>query len=240
MTEPLEVASPMAQVLDAVQDYQIPPNFGRPELDWNGVFKMPHSKNMLNQFDFTMRPCEGLVDVKGGSLEVQHHDGLVGKKDGPVGIAFANALCTQRDYLNNMQAVSTPNLAPPVRTCIVTKVKTQKLYRVLQLWGTAQQAFADAVCDCYEHEYFPDKAEEDLVITGGVFIHPAAGLTGGDQPQQLGKEEKEKHLHQLYCLCYVTTVVMLFDGITGGLTPSERLARRKGAAHPYLGFTFAA
>ena len=235
--------SPMVAVLDALNAFKVPDNFGYPELDWKGAFRMPLPKQTLNQMDFVLRPSECLVTdgEDGNCVEIQHHDGLIGDRSGPVGNAYANAIMDQIDFMNRMQAVYAPNLSPPVRTCIATKVKTHNLTRILQLWGTAQEAFAAAVSDCYEHGYFPDNAEHKLVITGGVFIHPGVGLTTGENPQKLSDEELAKSNHRLWCLCYATTVGMLFDGITGGLTPEERIARRKDPAvkHPYRGFEFA-
>src|SRR4030066_1045162 len=47
----------------------------------------------------------------GEGNEVAHIDLLIGDKDGPVGVAFANALGNQKMGHSNLLAVLTPNLA---------------------------------------------------------------------------------------------------------------------------------
>ena len=48
--------------------------------------------------------------LKGDGNEIAHIDLLVGSKDGPVGVAFANALARQSDGHTNLLAVLEPNL----------------------------------------------------------------------------------------------------------------------------------
>ncbi|OGJ61896.1 hypothetical protein A3C37_03695 [Candidatus Peribacteria bacterium RIFCSPHIGHO2_02_FULL_53_20] len=232
----------MSRLLEVLGTLTVPENFGQPKLDWNGPFKMDPSWRVA---DFTLCPCECLVADGKFGYEIQHHDGLVGDKNGPVGHAFANALCRQADGLNNMQGLVTANLAPPVRLALVTKVITKSLNRVVQLWGDAQSGAAQAVCDCWENKWFPADADKKLVITCGVFIHPFAGLvdpgSGGkfDPKNFLDGEAMAKSKHAIYCLTYYGMVGMLFDALTGGLTPDERIERAKTARHPFLGFKFA-
>ncbi|MFM7486964.1 MAG: formaldehyde-activating enzyme, partial [Cytophagales bacterium] len=47
----------------------------------------------------------------GEGNEVAHIDLLIGSKDGPVGVAFANALARQSEGHSNLLAVLTPNVA---------------------------------------------------------------------------------------------------------------------------------
>ena len=46
----------------------------------------------------------------GEGNEIAHIDLLIGSKDGPVGIAFANAIANQSAGHSNLLAVITPNL----------------------------------------------------------------------------------------------------------------------------------
>jgi formaldehyde-activating enzyme len=167
-------------------------------------------------------------------MEVEHHDGLFGEFDGPVGNSFGTALANQAHGLNNMQALVAPNLAPPIRTMMVTKVRTDNMLRVVQFWGAAQQAVGNAVTDCYEHHFFPKGIELTHGYVQGVFVHPFAGLGEGNKP--LEGKALAAHMHALYCLCYIATVGTLFDAITGGLTPDERIERAKKTNHPFVGF----
>jgi 5,6,7,8-tetrahydromethanopterin hydro-lyase len=212
----------------------------RPEIavDWSGP--LGQVKNHRAS-DFFMNPCECLVGNEHLGFEVQHHDGLYGEKTGPVGFAFADAMTKQGHGFNNMQAVVAPNLAPPIRTVMITKVKTDSLQRAVQLWGAAQEGIARAVCDAYEHEWFPAGAETKHVLVVGVFIHPFAGLA----PQEDGKFDPKKFLtddalegsmYGIYGLNYLCTLGLLADALTGGLTPAERVERAKTAKHPFRGF----
>ena len=47
----------------------------------------------------------------GDDMEVAHIDLIIGSKDGPAGVAFANALARQSDGHSNLLAVLEPNLA---------------------------------------------------------------------------------------------------------------------------------
>ena len=47
----------------------------------------------------------------GDGNEIAHIDLLIGSKDGPVGVAFANALARQSEGHSNLLAVLTPHLA---------------------------------------------------------------------------------------------------------------------------------
>jgi 5,6,7,8-tetrahydromethanopterin hydro-lyase len=62
---------------------------------------------------------EGLV---GDGNEIAHIDLLIGDKNGPVGVAFANALARQSEGHTNLLAVITPNLAVKPATVLITKV----------------------------------------------------------------------------------------------------------------------
>ena len=67
----------------------------------------------------SMHVGEALV---GEGNEVAHIDLLIGSKEGPVGVAFANALARQSEGHSNLLAVLTPNLAVKPATVLITKV----------------------------------------------------------------------------------------------------------------------
>ena len=110
----------------------------------------------------------------GDGNEVAHIDLLIGKKDGPVGVAFANALAGQSRGHSNLLAVLTPNLLCKPATVLITKVTIQGAKQAVQMFGPAQAAVAKAVADSVEAGVIPKTKAEDLVIVCGVFIHPAA------------------------------------------------------------------
>jgi len=58
----------------------------------------------------------------GDGNEISHIDLLIGDKNGPVGVAFANALANQSNGHTNLLAVVTPNLVCKPATVMITKV----------------------------------------------------------------------------------------------------------------------
>jgi 5,6,7,8-tetrahydromethanopterin hydro-lyase len=97
---------------------------------------------------------EALV-IEGSDLDnVAHIDLLIGDKNGPVGVAFANALCRQSAGHTNLLAVVTPNLICKPATVMITKVTLKGSKQVMQMFGPAQA--------------------DNLVIVCGVFIAPGA------------------------------------------------------------------
>src|SRR5271166_3623187 len=110
----------------------------------------------------------------GEGNEIAHIDLLIGDKNGPVGVAFANALARQSEGHTNLLAVLTPNLLVKPATVMVTKVTIKGMRQAVQMFGPAQAAVAKAVADSVQSGVLPKDAVEDLVIVCGVFIHPAA------------------------------------------------------------------
>ena len=78
--------------------------------------------------------------LKGDGNEIAHIDLLIGRKDGPVGVAFANALARQSEGHSNLLAVLTPNLAVKPSTVMVTKVTIKGSKQAVQMFGPAQEA----------------------------------------------------------------------------------------------------
>ena len=83
----------------------------------------------------------------GEGNEVAHIDLLIGDKDGPVGVAFANALSDQKAGHSNLLAVLEPNLAVKPATVMITKVTIKGARQAVQVFGPAQKGGADAVAE---------------------------------------------------------------------------------------------
>src|SRR6266536_6398562 len=79
--------------------------------------------------------------------EIAHIDLLIGSKDGPVGVAFANALANQSEGHSNLLAVLEPNLVCKPATVLITKVTIKHGDQALLMFGPAQAAVAKAVAD---------------------------------------------------------------------------------------------
>jgi 5,6,7,8-tetrahydromethanopterin hydro-lyase len=109
--------------------------------------------------------------LAGDGNEIAHIDLLIGSKDGPVGVAFANALANQSRGHSNLLAVLTPNLICKPATVMITKVTIGGARQAVQMFGPAQAAVARAVADCVAAGVIPASQADDLVIVCGVFIH---------------------------------------------------------------------
>ncbi len=110
----------------------------------------------------------------GDGNEIAHIDLLIGSKDGPVGIAFANAIATQSAGHNSLLAVVAPNLMCKPATVMITKVTIKGMKQAVQMFGPAQAAVARAVADTVAEGLITAKQAEEMVCVCGVFIHPAA------------------------------------------------------------------
>ena len=117
---------------------------------------------------------EGLV-IEGSDLDnVAHIDLLIGPKDGPVGVAFANALANQSAGHTNLLALVSPNLPAKPATVMITKVTLKGGKQVMQMFGPAQAAVARAVVDSVVDGLLPKAEAENWVIVCGVFIAGSA------------------------------------------------------------------
>lgn len=115
----------------------------------------------------------------GDGNEIAHIDLLIGDQEGPVGMAFANALANQSAGHSNLLAVIRPNLAVKPSTVIVTKVTIKGMKQAVQMFGPAEAAVAWAVADEAKSGGFKNLGDvEDLAIVCGVFIHPQAENDG--------------------------------------------------------------
>lgn len=156
--------------------------------------------------------------LTGDGNEVAHIDLLIGDKNGPVGVAFANALARQSEGHTNLLAVLTPNLAVKPATAMVTKVTIKGMRQAVQMFGPAQAAVAKAVADSVEAGVIPKNKCEDYVIVCGVFIHPAA-------------EDNKK----IYDYNYEATKQAIANAMGNKPSADEMLAG-KNSEHPFKGF----
>ena len=107
----------------------------------------------------------------GEGNEVAHIDLLIGPKNGPVGIAFANGLVNQNQGHTALLAVLEPNLIPKPATMMMNKVTMKGANQAVLMFGPAQAAVAKAVADSVADNIIPQAEAENLVVIVGVFIH---------------------------------------------------------------------
>ncbi|MDA0659915.1 MAG: formaldehyde-activating enzyme [Planctomycetota bacterium] len=155
----------------------------------------------------------------GDGNEIAHIDLIIGSKDGPAGIAFANALARQSAGHSNLLAVLEPNLAVKPSTVIITKVTIKGAKQAVQMFGPAQAAVAQAVADSVAAGVIPKDRCEDLVIVCGVFIHWQA--------------QDDKKIYQYN---YEATKQSIASAMQNKPSVDDMLAKKDTAKHPFRGF----
>ena len=165
---------------------------------------------------FTMKVGEALV---GDGNEISHIDLLIGSKDGPVGVAFANALANQSAGHSNLLAVLAPNMAVKPATVMITKVTIKGAKQAVQMFGPAQFAVAKAVADSVADGVIPAAEAEDLCIVCGVFIHWDAA------------DDKK-----IYDYNYEATKLAIANAMNSSPSAADMVAAKETAEHPYAGF----
>jgi 5,6,7,8-tetrahydromethanopterin hydro-lyase len=153
--------------------------------------------------------------LAGEGNEIAHIDLLIGSKDGPVGVAFANALADQKAGHSNLLAVLTPNLICKPATVLITKVTIKGAGQAVQMFGPAQKAVAKAVADSVAAGVIPKDKADDLVIVAGVFIHWDA-----------------KDNDKIYNYNYEATKVAIQRAMRGEPKIDEVLAKKDSVKHP--------
>ena len=164
----------------------------------------------------SMRVGEALV---GDGNEISHIDLLIGSKDGPVGVAFANALANQSAGHSNLLAVLAPNVAVKPATVMITKVTIKGAKQAVQMFGPAQFAVAKAVADSVADGVIPAEEAEDLCIVCGVFIHWDA-------------DDDKK----IFDYNYEATKLAIANAQNSSPSAADMIAAKETAEHPYAGF----
>jgi 5,6,7,8-tetrahydromethanopterin hydro-lyase len=182
------------------------------------MLRICHITALFVRGDLAMSMFVGEALVGEGN-EIAHIDLLIGNKEGPVGVAFANALARQSEGHSNLLAVLTPNLAVKPSTVMITKVTIKGAKQAVQMFGPAQAAVAKAVADSVEAGVIPKKDVEDLVIVCGVFIHWEAA------------DDKK-----IYEFNYKATKDAITAAMKSKPSVEEVLAGKESAHHPFRGF----
>ncbi|MFX1590556.1 MAG: 4-hydroxy-tetrahydrodipicolinate synthase [Promethearchaeota archaeon] len=121
--------------------------------------------------DFRLKVGESLV---GDRTELAHIDLLIGKKDGPVGEAYARALTHPAKGREGLQVILEPNMQVKPATIMIPTVKIISLRHASLTYGPAQAAVAKAVIQCVEDGILPKELADDIAIIVNVFVHPSS------------------------------------------------------------------
>jgi 5,6,7,8-tetrahydromethanopterin hydro-lyase len=192
------------------------PRVVRPDEDGILSPRIPKLPVIARKAHMSMFIGEALV---GEGNEIAHIDLLIGSKDGPVGVAFANALARQSEGHSNLLAVLAPNVAVKPATVMITKVTIKGAKQAVQMFGPAQAAVAKAVADSVAAGVIPKSDAENLVVVCGVFIHWQA--------------EDDKKIYEYN---YQATMDAIANAMKGKPTADEMIAQKDKAAHPFRGF----
>ena len=112
--------------------------------------------------------------LMGEAPNLAHIDLIIGSKDGPVGISFANALSTPSKGHGGLLAAIRPNLLSKPVSLVVPKVTVAKMEDANKIFGPAQAAVAKGIADAVEEGIIPMNKLDEWVIIASVFIHPGA------------------------------------------------------------------
>ena len=110
----------------------------------------------------------------GAEENLAHIDLIIGSKDGPVGISFANALSSPSIGHGGLLACIRPNLLTKPVSLVIPKVTVSKMEEANKIFGPAQAAVAKAIADAVEENLIPMNKLDDWVLIISVFIHPDA------------------------------------------------------------------
>ena len=121
--------------------------------------------------NFSLKVGESLV---GDRVELAHIDLLLGKKDGPVGEAYARALTHPAKGREGLQVILEPNMQIKPATIMIPTVKITSLRHASLTYGPAQAAIAKAIMQCVEDGILPKELADDIVIIVNVFVHPSS------------------------------------------------------------------
>jgi bifunctional enzyme Fae/Hps len=157
--------------------------------------------------------------LEGEGVELAHIDLLIGDKNGPVGIAFANAASQLSPGHTPLLAVIRPNLLTKPATLIIPKVTLRHEKQINAMFGTVQSAVAKAVADSLEEGVFAEKDVEELVLLVSAYLHPDAE----DQ-------------NRIYRYNYGATKLAIRRAIDGFPDEKTVLYEKDRAAHAVMGF----
>ena len=110
----------------------------------------------------------------GEGPNLAHIDLIIGSKNGPIGISFANALSTPSKGHGGLLGTIRPNLLSKPVCLIVPKVTVAKMGDANKIFGPAQAAVAKGIADAVEEGIIPMNKLDEWLIIASVFIHPEA------------------------------------------------------------------
>jgi 4-hydroxy-tetrahydrodipicolinate synthase len=121
--------------------------------------------------DFRLRIGEALA---GDGADVAHIDLMLGKKDGPLGEAYAKAKANPTPGHEPLLAILEPNVLVKPVTLMVPTVTIKNMRQASMVYGPAQAGVAKAVADSLADGSIPKDLGEELIVIANIFVHPSA------------------------------------------------------------------
>jgi 5,6,7,8-tetrahydromethanopterin hydro-lyase len=110
----------------------------------------------------------------GEGAEAAHINTVLGRKDGPVGTAWATAIASPRQGHTPFIAVVRPGLPTKPMTLFVNKAAIASPEHGNLTWGAAQAGVACGVADAVAEGVIDPADCDDLVLIAAVWVNPEA------------------------------------------------------------------
>ena len=120
---------------------------------------------------YTFHAGEATVFAKEGQFTDAMPEILIGRTDGPVGLAFANMMAQSKGH-TAMFAIRACNQLVRPATITVPKVTLKNMANIDLFGGVVQSATADAVIDSVIDGVIPKDMANELCIISLVWIDP--------------------------------------------------------------------
>lgn len=153
----------------------------------------------------------------GEGADAAHVNTVLGRREGPVGTAWATALATPRAGHVPFVAVVRPGLAVQPMTLFVNKAAIEPGRHGDLTWGAAQAGVAAGVADAVAQGMVPREDVAELALIAAVWVNPAA-----DDEGAVFANNRE------------ATLTALRNGRDGAPPVDEVLAAREDAWNPFF------
>src|SRR5215472_4089330 len=110
----------------------------------------------------------------GSGAEAAHINTVLGRRDGPVGTAWATALATPRQGHTPFVTVLRPGIAVKPMTLFVNKAPIAGDEHANLTWGAAQAGVAGGVADAVAEEVISAADADQNLVIAAVWVNPAA------------------------------------------------------------------
>ena len=152
----------------------------------------------------------------GEGAEAAHVNTILGRRDGPVGVAWATALATPRSRDAAFVAVVRPGLPAKPLTLFVNKASIAGDEHGVLTWGPAQAGVAAGVADAVAEGIISETDADELLLIAAVWVNPAA-----------------RDAAKVYANNRAATTAALRAGAAGAPPVAEALAARDRPFNPY-------